>query len=157
MRIFKHAVVVVLAVLILTGSLSAQPGIESEFVKQAEVSSKIAGYSLSKIKRWLHEVAIKKIDSETGLYLGDGKWNYRDTAADCYPFLCWAAHVTDINLLNGPIRDVLDAERKLCNHLDRIPARFDLKKGKKDGSVSYDALIFGASEYVKDGLIAIVE
>jgi len=65
--------------------------------------------------------------------------------------------VTDIDLLYGPIRDVLDAERKLCNHLDRIPARFDLKKGKKDDSVSYDALIFGASEYVKDGLIAIVE
>ena len=63
-----------------------------------------------------------------------------------------AAFVTDIDLLNGPIRDVLDAERKLCNHLDRIPARYDLKNNRKDDSVSYDTLIFGASEYVKDGL-----
>jgi hypothetical protein len=106
--------------------------VDSAAVKRAEGSSKIAGYSLGKVKRWLHEVAIEKIDPETGLYLGDGKWNYRDTAADCYPFLCWAAHVTDIELLHGPIRDVLDAERKLCNHLDRVPVRFDLKKGSKD-------------------------
>ena len=157
MRIIKHPVIVVLVVLVLAPNLSARAGIDRESLRQAEISSKIAGYSLSKVKRWLHEVAIKKIDPETGLYLGDGKWNYRDTAADCYPFLCWAAHVTDIDLLYGPIRDVLDAESKLCNHLDRIPARFDLKKGKKDDSVSYDTLIFGASEYVKDGLIAIVE
>jgi len=141
MRIIKHAVIVVIVVLVLAPNLSARAGIDRESLRQAEISSKIAGYSLSKVKRWLHEVAIKRIDPETGLYLGDGKWNYRDTAADCYPFLCWAAHVTDIDLLYGPIRDVLDAERKLCNHLDRIPARFDLKKGKKDDSVSYDALI----------------
>ncbi len=157
MRIFKNVAVVVFVVHILTGDLSAGENIDSTALKQAERSSRIAGYSLGKVKRWLHEVAIKKIDPKTGLYIGDGKWNYRDTAADCYPFLCWAAHATDIDLLHGPIKDVLDAERKVCNHLDRIPARFDLKTGKKDDSVSYDTLIFGASEYVKDGLIAIVE
>ncbi len=118
MRIIKHAAIVVLLALVLTPNLSAGAGVEAESVRQAEISSKIAGYSLSKVKRWLHEVAIKKIDPETGLYIGDGRWNYRDTAADCYPFLCWAAHVTDVDLLYGPIRDVLDAERKLCNHLD---------------------------------------
>lgn len=157
MRVLKCAAVTILVGNILTADLTAQENIDGGSFKQAEVSSKVAGYSLSKVKRWLHEVAIKKIDPKTGLYLGDGKWNYRDTAADCYPFLCWAAYVTDIDLLHGPIRDVLDAERKLCNHLDRIPARFDLEKGHKDDSVSYDTLIFGASEYVKDGLIAIVE
>jgi hypothetical protein len=157
MRIFKHTVVVVLVTVIAKSSLRAQTDIDGKCFKQADVSSKIAGYSLSKVKRWLHEVAIKKIDPVTGLYIGDGRWNYRDTAADCYPFLCWAAYVTNIDALNGPIRDVLDAERKLCNHLDRIPARYDLKKKKKDDSVSYDTLIFGASEYVKDGLITIVE
>ncbi|UCF15028.1 MAG: hypothetical protein JSW59_16590 [Phycisphaerales bacterium] len=157
MRILKYTATIVLAAGILADSLCAGESVDNAVLRQAERSSKIAGYSLSKVKRWLHEVAIKKIDPETGLYLGDGKWNYRDTAADCYPFLCWAAHVTDIELLHGPIRDVLDAERKLCNHLDRIPARFDLAEHRKDESVSYDTLIFGASEYVKDGLIAIVE
>lgn len=153
----KYVATIVLVLSIFMTSLNAAEIVDRESLRRAERSSRIAGYSLSKVKRWLHEVAIKKIDPETGLYLGDEKWNYRDTAADCYPFLCWAAYVTDIELLHGPIRNVLDAERKLCNHLDRIPARFDLNKGKKDESVSYNTLIFGASEYVKDGLIAIVE
>jgi len=91
------------------------------------------------------------------LYPGDGRWNYRDTAADCYPFLCWAAWLVDRKALFGPVLQVLEAEQRLCNHVDRIPVRFDLARKVRDESVGYDAMVFGASEYVKDGLIAIVE
>lgn len=123
---------------------------------KARQSAKIAGYSLSKVHRWLHEVALKRIDKDTGLYIADGRWNYRDTAADCYPFLVWAAHAVDAEALDGPVRKVLHAEIKLCNHLDRIPVPYDLrKKAKAPGN--YDDMVFQASEYVKDGLIAIVE
>jgi len=97
------------------------------------------------------------IDAETGLYRADGRWNYRDTAADCYPFLCWAAHLVDRDALYGPVLKVLEAEQRLCNHVDRIPVRFDWDRKTKDTSVDYDTYVFGASEYVKDGLIAIVE
>ncbi len=128
---------------------------ESEF-KQAEASAQIAGYSLSKVHRWLHEVALPKIDPKTGLYIADERWNYRDTAADCYPFLCWAAWAVDRDALNGPVRAVLHDEQRLCNCVDRIPATYDLEKGEKTNP-EYDELIFQASEYVKDGLIAIVE
>jgi len=55
------------------------------------------------------------------------------------------------------VRNVLRVEQKLCNHLDRIPTRWDFSKNAKDTAISHDRLIFGASEYVKDGLIAIVE
>ena len=54
------------------------------------------------------------------------------------------------------MRDILHAEQKLCNHLDRIPVPYDWQNGKKIVP-EYDELIFQASEYVKDGLIAIVE
>jgi len=124
--------------------------------QQAERSARIAGYSLSKVQRWLHEVALKRIDPETGLYIADGHWNYRDTAADCYPFLLWAAHVVDQEALDGPVRAVLDAEIRLCNYLDRIPVPYDLKK-KARVELPYERMVFEASEYVKDGLIAIVE
>ncbi len=126
-------------------------------LQQAAASAKIAGYSISKVQRWLHEKALPLIDAETGLYRADGFWNYRDTAADCYPFLCWAAFLVDRDALYGPVLEVLEAEQRHCNHLDRIPVRFDWKTKTKDTSVDYDALMFGASEYVKDGLIAIVE
>ena len=90
---------------------------------QAAKSAEIAGYSISKVQRWLHEVALKDIDAETGLYRTRGRWNYRDTAADCYPFLCWAAWLVDPEALDGPVRNVLHVEQDLCNHLDRIPFR----------------------------------
>ncbi len=125
-------------------------------VEQATDSARIAGYAMSKVQRWLHETALPVIDPNTGLYPADGLWNYRDTAADCYPFLCWAAFVTDLDALNGPVRNVLRVEQKLCNHLDRIPVPYDWRKGRKLAP-EYDELIFQASEYVKDGLIAIVE
>ncbi len=138
----------------------ADPGVVSpneELFARAEKSAAIAGYSLSKVHRWLHERALKQIDPSTKLYRADGKWNYRDTAADCYPFLVWAAYVVDEEALNGPVRDVLHAEIELCNHLDRIPIPYDFAKGAKVEAQSYDQMIFGASEYVKDGLIAVVE
>lgn len=127
-----------------------------EAYQQARESSEIAGYSLSKVQRWLHEKALPVIDEKTGLYIADGHWNYRDTAADCYPFLTWAAWVVDQEVLNHEVRSILDAEQALCNHLDRIPVPYDLKTNKQV-DLDYDEMIFQASEYVKDGLIAIVE
>ncbi len=132
------------------------PGEANRTIEQARRSAQIAGYALSKVQRWLHEKALPCIDAETGLYIADGHWNYRDTAADCYPFLCWAAYVVDRDALDGPVRSVLHAEQKLCNHLDRIPVPYDWQN-KKKVVPDYDELIFQASEYVKDGLIAIVE
>jgi len=130
---------------------------EAPAFNQAEASAKIAGYSLSKVQRWLHEVALKKIDPETGLYRADGNWNYHNTAADCYPFLVWAAWATDQAALEGPVRAVLRAEQRLCNHLDRIPVPWDFARKAKVESEPLDRTIYGASEYVKDGLVAIVE
>ena len=137
---------------------------EVEAFKRAKRSAKIAGYSLSKVQRWLHEVALPKIDPKSGLYISHSKgsgryrslWNYDDAAADTYPFLFWAAYYTDRALVDGPILDVLKAEQRLGNHLDRIPTAVNHETLEKEIR-SKDDLIFAASEYVKDGLIAIVE
>ena len=102
-------------VLVAAMSLSIDPLLAGDPVpafEKARASARIAGYSLSKVKRWLEEVALGRIDSETGLYIADGHWNYRDTAADCYPFLVWAAWAVDEEALNGPVRRVLEAETR---------------------------------------------
>ncbi|MCH7224967.1 hypothetical protein [Haloferula sp. A504] len=152
--------VVALTGFLAAACLSAQTPEES-----ARASSEIAGRSLGKVQRWLHEVALPKIDPETGLYLshtsGSGRyrqslWNYDDAAADTYPFLFWAAWYTDREKIDGPILGVLEAEQRLCNHLDRIPTAINPKTLEKQIK-SKDDLVFAASEYVKDGLIAIVE
>jgi hypothetical protein len=115
-------------------------GQEAAF-EQARKSAKIASYSLSKVQRWLHQVALPKIEPDTGLYHPDGNFNYRDAWADCYPFLVWAAWATDLEALEGPVRKALHAEIKHC----------------QPGFFTAEANAFGGSEYVKDGLVAIVE
>ncbi len=134
---------------------------ETAFQKAAR-SARIAGYSLSKVQRWLHEKCLPAVDPETKLYLAqrDGwaktHWNYQDTAADCYPFFAWAAFYLDGAIFEGPVREVLEAEQALCNHIDRLPVAYDPVK-KRKVEMSHDRIVFCACEYVKDGLVAIVE
>jgi len=148
----------VLLVLLLGAAASATQAAEDTAFKKAAESARIAGYSLGKVQRWLHEKCLPAIDKKTGLYRGQSskQWNYRDTAADCYPFVIWAAFYTDKDVLAGQMRDILHAEQKLCNHVDRLPVDYDLAAGKKIPR-SLDHIIFGSSEYAKDGLVAIVE
>jgi len=155
----KRNLIIAFSVILLLYSINtvlAEDATEQVFV-QAGKSAETAGYSLSKVHRWLHERALRQIDPTTKLYKADGKWNYRDTAADCYPFLVWAAYVVDKEALDGPVRDVLHAEMKLCNHYDRIPVPYDFTTNRKMKTLAWDEVVFQASEYVKDGLIAIVE
>ncbi len=106
-----------------------------------ERSAKLASFTISKVQRWLHEVALDRIEPDTGLYRPEGSFNYQDAWADCYPFLVWAAWLTDLEALNGPVRGALHAEIKHC----------------EKGFFADPKNTFGGSEYVKDGLIAIVE
>jgi hypothetical protein len=153
-----HLIITFSIVLFLYGNSAALVAdVTEQAFEQAGKSAEIAGYSLSKVHRWLHERALKQIDPVTKLYKADGKWNYRDTAADCYPFLVWAAYVVDQEVLDGPVRDVLHAEMKICNHYDRIPVPYDFATNSKMENLAWDEVVFQASEYVKDGLIAIVE
>ena len=155
----------VLWLLLLFWTAAAVQGSEDPAFDEARKSSEIAGLTLSKVQRWLHEVALPKIVPDTGLYISHGRgsgryrealWNYDDAAADTYPFLFWAAWYTDCEQINGPILGVLEAEQRICNHLDRIPTAVNHKTLEKVVK-SKDNLIFAASEYVKDGLMAIVE
>ncbi len=152
----KPKIMLLVSFLFVFSGIGGQADDVDEKIRQAKESSEIAGYSISKVQRWLYEAALPKIDEDTGLYIADGHWNYRDTAADCYPFFTWAAWLVDQDVLNTTVRQVLHAEQRLCNTLDRIPAPYDLEKNEVR-DIDYDELIFQASEYVKDGLIAIVE
>jgi len=126
--------------------------------EEARSNAELASPAFTEMHRWLHEVALRKIDPKTKLFRATGdSWNYRDTAADCYPFLGWAAYFTDREAFEGPVRDVLHAEIKLCSHHGVIPVNYDFRTGKKEVGQSYDSVVFGASEYMKDGLVAVVE
>jgi len=151
----KHSILLTCIISLISPAAFAQEE-NADAIAQAAHSAEIAGHSLSKVHRWLHDIALPKIDKKTGLYIADGEWNYRNTAADCYPFLTWAAWATDKEALNGPVRSILHAERALCNVKGRIPAPYNYKE-QKSINIKDEDLVFEASEYVKDCLIAIVE
>ncbi|MCC6489074.1 MAG: hypothetical protein IT364_16360, partial [Candidatus Hydrogenedentes bacterium] len=120
-------------------------------------SARFAGTALDKVQRWLRERCLPVRDERSGLFRPTGpEWNYRDTAADCYPFYVWAAFYTDLDVLNTVMVETLEAEQRLCNHLDSLPVSYDMDRGEKV-AMDFDAMIFGASEYAKDGLVPIVE
>ena len=146
-----------LAAMALLWTACPVPAQEDAAFAQATRSGELAGVTLDKVHRWVHEVALSKIDPQTGLYKADGKWNYRDTAADCYPFFTWAAFVTDRDVLNGPVRAILHREMALCNTYGDVPVPWDFDKGAPAKDTAWNEVVFQASEYVKDGLIAIVE
>jgi len=124
---------------------------------RAKRSARYAGIALGKVQRWLHEVCLPVRDDKSGLFRPTGaEWNYRDTAADCYPFYVWAAFYTDKEILDTVMLETLEAEQRLCNHVDRLPVHYDMDKGEKVVT-DFDTMIFGASEYAKDGLVPIVE
>jgi len=124
---------------------------------RAERSAQYAGIALGKVQRWLHECCLPMRDARSGLFRPTGaEWNYRDTAADCYPFYVWAAFFTDLQVLDTVMVDALQAEQRLCNHLDRIPVSYNMDAGSQV-EMDFDAMVFGASEYAKDGLVPIVE
>lgn len=125
--------------------------------ERAARSARYASIALGKVQRWLIECCLPVRDKRSGLFRPTGsEWNYRDTAADCYPFYVWAAYFTDLDILNTVMIETLESEQRLCNHLDRLPVSYDMDKGEKI-AMDFDAMVFGASEYAKDGLVPVVE
>lgn len=80
-------------------------------------------------------------------------WEVKDTAADLYPYLILSAYYTNKTLL-GDLRETLEVEKALSG--GGLPVSFDLNNGRTVNQ-NEGELIFGASEYVKDGLMPVTE
>lgn len=88
----------------------------------------------------------------------DFLWNAKDCAADNYPFMVLTTFFTDQTLFKSRMPGMLETEQRLCNRVDRLPDDYDFAKaGFVADAPEMDALIFGASEYVKDGLLPLTE
>ncbi len=85
-------------------------------------------------------------------------WNAQDSAADNYPFMVLTSALLDRELFQGTMLTMLEKEIRLTNRLDNLPDDFDFATQKfRLPDVELHRLIFGGSEYVKDGLIPLTE
>lgn len=114
--------------------------------------------SLDFTKAWL-----EKADPESGLIPSNLKakvdvWDPANAAADNYPFMVLSAYLLDEDLYDGVLLDILNQEKKLTSRLGVLPDVYSFsKKDFKEYPVNMGHVIFGASEYIKDGLIPLNE
>lgn len=85
-------------------------------------------------------------------------WNAKDAAADNYPFMVLTASMTDRSMFDGIMRNMLDTEIRLTSRLGRLPDTWDFaRQDFLDSVPDINSIIFGSSEYVKDGLLPLTE
>ncbi len=90
----------------------------------------------------------------SGLKDGDTRRLYtpHNSGADLYPYLILTACITDPDLYNGRLLEMLRNEVRFTTVQDSIPANLEMSTGEL-GPPS----LFGAGEYAKDGLLAVTE
>ncbi|MCP5520373.1 MAG: hypothetical protein H7A46_02345 [Verrucomicrobiales bacterium] len=85
-------------------------------------------------------------------------WNAQDSAADNYPFMVLTAALLDEDLFEGRMRAMLETEARLTPRVGAMPDTWSFSKGAfADPDIRLDRIIFGSSEYVKDGLLPLTE
>jgi hypothetical protein len=85
-------------------------------------------------------------------------WNAKDCAADLYPFLVLTAWFTRPELYAGRMQEILRTEMALTSRLGRLPDTYSFsRRGFADSVIDTASIMFGGSEYVKDGLMPITE
>ena len=85
-------------------------------------------------------------------------WNAKDCAADLYPFLVLTAWYTRPELYATRMQEMLLTETALTARIGRLPDTYSFsKQGFAESKIDTAAIMFGGSEYVKDGLMPITE
>ena len=110
------------------------------------------------VKGWLRHA-----DPKTGLIprnLDRDKdiWNAEDSAADNYPFMVLTAAIIDRPLFDGRMLNMLRAETRFTSRIGSLPDTYSFtKQNFNESRENLGRIIFGSSEYVKDGLLPLTE
>lgn len=150
----------VLIFLILLFGVSVSSARPANPVEVAKRNARHASEALWRSNRVAH-AWLDRADSVTGLLPRRGNdpgWTVKDSAADLYPFIVIASYFTEPSLYEGAMLHLLRQETLLSTRIGRLSD--DLLAGGKGyvyGDVDLNRIIFGSSEYMKDGLIPITE
>lgn len=143
-------------------SCSVNPVFQSEIVNRAVENGKQASEGFSKSLKFVNGW-MTKTDSVTGLIptnltKSSDVWEPHNSAADNYAFMVLTAYLTDKDLYNGKMLEMLNTERKLTSRVKSLPDIWSFSKQNfLSDELKMSQVIFGTSEYIKDGLIPINE
>lgn len=126
----------------------------------AHFNGKQANEGLRRCSHYV-EGSLKLADRKTGLIprsTKDPYWNANDAAADNYPFMVLTTSFTDRSMFEGKMREMLRMEIKLTSRIDALPDTYDFgKESFLTDKPDLNSIIFGSSEYIKDGLLPLTE
>ena len=127
-------------------------------IANAELSHESFKRSIDFTRAWL-----SKIDPDSRLIPSNldsrlDLWDPANAGADNYPFMVLTAYLLDSVLLNGPLLDILHQEKILTSRVGVLPDVYSFsKKDFYEHPLNMGHIIFGTSEYIKDGLIPLNE
>jgi hypothetical protein len=141
---------------------TTQPKFEQEIIDQAIENGKLAneGYvrSFKFVEGWLTKVDPVSGLIPTNLTKSIDEWQPHNSAADNYPFMVLTAYLLDRDLYEGEMLEMLKTEKKLTSRVKSLPDTYLFSKQDfKSEELEMGKVIFGTSEYIKDGLIPLNE
>ena len=85
-------------------------------------------------------------------------WNAQDAAADNYPFMVLTSAILDTDMYRGRMLEMLNTERQLTSRVGALPDTWSFSNQDfLNDSINMNQIIFGTSEYIKDGLLPLTE
>lgn len=157
----NRLILLFLPILFIASSCN-QPKFDSKVVDQAIENGKLANEGFARSLKFV-EGWLTKTDSVTGLIptnltKASDVWEPHNSAADNYAFMVLTAYILDKNLYNGQLLDMLNTEKKLTSRIKTLPDTWSFSKQNfKSDELNMASVIFGTSEYIKDGLIPLEE
>jgi hypothetical protein len=153
---------VIIVTFVVFSACEESSSFRKETVDRAIENGKIAneGFlrSLNFVKGWL-----TKTDSATGLIptnliKSSDVWEPHNSAADNYAFMVLTTFLLDKDLYNGKMREMLETEKKFTSRVNSLPDIWSFSKHNfLSDELKMNQVIFGTSEYIKDGLIPLAE
>jgi len=150
------------AILLLLSSTAIQSQTIDPELTQAVENGKLVNQGFNRCIAYVN-AWMKYADTTTGLIprnINESKdfWNAWDAAADNYPFMVLTSSILMPEFFKGKALDMLNTERRLTPRIGKLPDTYSFsKKGFKNETIDTNQLIFGAAEYMKDGLIPLTE
>ena len=150
------------ATLLLISSATIQSQTTDPDFRQAVENGKLVNQGFNRCIAYVN-AWMKYADATTGLIprnINDSKdfWNAWDAAADNYPFMVLTSSILMPEFFKGKALDMLKTEQRLTPRIGKLPDTYSFsKKGFRNETIDTNQIIFGAAEYMKDGLIPLTE
>ncbi|HKJ67877.1 MAG TPA: hypothetical protein VKA68_07960 [bacterium] len=161
-RHYKKPLWVFLGLVSMVSALFYSCQREQAAFNQALENGRLANEGFRRCVRYTQDW-LNHADPESGLIprnLNNDRdiWNASDAAADNYPFMVLTASIADEALFQGRMRDMLESEAQLTSRLGHLPDTYSFSTNAYTQSdIDTADIIFGASEYIKDGLLPLTE